>query len=88
MVTRCHVGRLEPGSHDRAEVAEVLVTGRTARTAATRRNEPEHDVVALLEPADARPDLGDDAGTLVATDHRQLERQIAGDQVFIGVTHA
>src|SRR5664280_885806 len=57
-------------------------------------------MVALDQSLDARPDLGDDAGTLVAADdrvkgvdpeHRDYLRRgchIAGAQMLIGVTHA
>ena len=33
-------------------------------------------------------DLLDDAGALVAADDRQLERQVAGDEVLVGVAQA
>ena len=33
-------------------------------------------------------DLLDHAGTLVAADDRQLERQVAGHEVLVGVAHA
>ena len=82
------VGDLPADAHQRAEVAQVLVAGRAARTATTGRDEAEHDVVAGREPADALADLFDDAGALVATDDRQLERQVTGDEVLVGVAHA
>ena len=37
-----------------AEVAQVLMAGRAARAPAAGRDEAEHDVVAGLQPADAR----------------------------------
>ena len=69
-----------------AEVAQVLVPGRARRAAAAGRDEPEHDVVTRLQPADVLADLLDDAGTLVTADDRQLERQVAGHEVLVGVT--
>ena len=77
-----------PPAHQGAEVAQVLVAGRARRAATARRDEAEHDVVAGRQPADVLADLLDDAGALVAADDRQLERQVAGHQVLVGVAHA
>ena len=71
-----------------AEVAQVLMAGGAARAPAAGRDEPEHDVVAGRQPADAGADLLHDAGALVAADDRQRERQVAGDEVLVGVAHA
>jgi hypothetical protein len=53
-----------------------------------RRDEPEHDVVAHFEPTDPFTDLFHDAGTLVATDDREFEREVTGDEMLVGVAHA
>ena len=88
VVTRRHVGRLHAGAHERTEITQVLVTGRAARAAAAGWDKPEHDMVADFEPRHAGADLGDNASAFVTTDDRQFERQVAGDEVLIGVTQA
>ena len=87
MVTGAAVGDLTTDAHQGTKVAEVLVTGRAARASAAGRDEPEHDVVTGGQPADALADLLDHAGTLVATDDRQLEREISRHEMLVGVTH-
>ena len=64
------------------------MAGRARRAAPARRDEPEHDVVAGGQPADVLADLLDDAGALVAADDRQLEREVTGQQVLVGVAQA
>ena len=64
------------------------MAGGAARATAAARDEAEHHVVAGREPADTRADLLHDAGALMAADDRQLERQVAGDQVLVAVAHA
>ena len=77
---------LQAESDQRTEITQVLVSRRTTGTPATRRDEAEHDVVAGGQPADPLADLGDDASTFVTTDDRQVERQVTGDEVLVGVT--
>ena len=46
-------------------------------------------MIAGREVLDAGADLGDDAGALVAAEHREARhRDAAGDQVVVGVAHA
>ena len=61
----------------------------TRRTLAARRDERQHHVVAGCDVLDAGADLGDDACALVAAQHREAgHRDVAGDQVVVGVAHA
>ena len=64
-----------PSRHqDATDVAQVGVPGRARGTLATGRHEAEHHVVAGLELGHTGPDLLDDAGALVAADHRERAR--------------
>src|SRR5581483_1554136 len=69
-----------------AEVAEVLLPGRAPAAESAGRDEGADDVVARLHPADARPDLFDDAGALVTADQREAGDDVAMAQVLVGVT--
>ena len=79
------VGDLAAAAEVHAEVAEVLVTRRAGRAAPARRDETEDHMVARGQPVHAGPDLLDDARSLVASDDRQRERQVAGHEVLVGV---
>jgi hypothetical protein len=68
-----------------AEVAEVLLSGRAPAAEAAGRDERTDDMVAGLDPADARPDLLDDAGTLVAPDDREPGDDVAVTEMLVGV---
>ena len=88
------------GQRHHPEVAQVLSSGGTPVTRPTGGDEGHSDVVALRHLGHVGPDLGDDAGALVAADHREhglhahhLEHlgrlaDVAGAQVLVGVAHA
>ena len=84
MVTRTAIGDLTSATHERTEVAQVLMAGRTTRATTARRNESEHDVIARCEPTHSLTHFAHDAGALVSTDDRQRERQVAGHEMLIG----
>jgi hypothetical protein len=88
VVPRGAVGDLLAEAEERAEIAQVLMTRRTAGAAAAGGDEPEHDVIARLQPADALAHLLHHAGALVAADDGQLEGQVTGDEVLVRVAHA
>jgi hypothetical protein len=88
VVARRAVGDLLAEAEDRAEIAQVLMAGRARRATPARRDEPEDDMVAGLQPRHVLTDLLDDPGALVTADDRQLERQVTGDEVLVGVAHA
>ena len=69
----------------RPQVAEVLVSCCARRAAPAGRYEPEHDVVTRDQPVDPAADLFHHACPFVATHHGQGKRQVAGDEVLIGV---
>src|SRR5581483_6902293 len=71
-----------------AEVAEVLLAGGAPAAEAAGGDERAHHVVAGLDPADARPDLLDDAGTLVAPDEGEAGNDVAVAEVLVGVAEA
>ena len=79
---------LAPRHQDTADVAQVRMAGGAGRALAARRHEAEHHVVARLQRGDARADLLDDTGALVAADHRQGHGHVARDEVLVGVAHA
>ena len=83
------VGDLRAEAHQRAEVAQVLVAGRAADGQrphdGMKPNTTWSPGASQLTPS---PTSCDDAGALVAADDRQLERQVAGDEVLVGVAHA
>ena len=68
--------------------AEHGAAARAVAAVAAVRAEREDDVVALLDVADARPQLGDDAGGLVAQHHRQRQRPVAVHDVPVAHAHA
>ena len=83
------VGDRRAGQQSGTEVAQVAHAGLTRRTFAARRDEREHDVVAGRDVLHAGADLGDDAGAFVAAEHREARhRDVAGDEVVVGVAHA
>jgi hypothetical protein len=88
VMARGAAGDLHAGAHQGTEVAQVGVASGTGVAATAGRDEAEHDVVAGLEPGHAGADRLDDACTLVPTDDGQLEGEVAGDQVLVGVAHA
>jgi hypothetical protein len=92
VVASSAVGDLHSGREGlTAHVAEVRVAGRTARAASARRDESEDHVVAGLETGDVGTHFHHDAGALVTADQRHGRRgarEIAGDEVFVGVAHA
>ena len=61
---------------------------RAVAAMAAVRAEREDDVVALLDVGDARPELDDDAGRLVAQHHRQRQRPVAVHDVPVAHAHA
>ena len=67
------------------EVAQVGVAGGAPAALAAGRDEGQHDVVAGGDAGDARADLLDDAGALVAADDREGDGDVAGDEVGVGV---
>ena len=68
------------------EVAQALTaTGAPPARAATR-DEAHDDVISRGDAPHALTDALDDSGALVATDERQRDRQVAGDDVLVGVT--
>ncbi len=88
------------GQRHHPEVAEVLAAGGTPVARPTGGDEGHGDVVALGHLGHVGPDLGDDAGSLVAPDDREhrlhahhlehLGRLADGAvaQVLVGVAHA
>ena len=72
----------------RAEVADVRVPGGAEAAVAADGQERGDDVVALLDPRDARPDLLDDAGALVAADDREARDDVPVAEVLVGVAQA
>jgi hypothetical protein len=83
------VGDRGAGEQVGAQVAQVLLATRARRALPAGGDEGGDHVVALLQPGDARADLGDDAGALVAADDRvEGDRGAARDQVFVAVTEA
>ena len=73
------------------EIAQVGVPVRARRAAAAGGDEPEHHVIAGLEPVDAVSHLLHDPGTFVAADHRRRRyeaRDVAVHGVLVGVAHA
>jgi hypothetical protein len=85
VVARGAVGDLHPDPHQSAEIAQVLMPRGAADTTTAARDEAEHDVVARRQPTDAGADFLHHAGTFVAADDRQPERQVAGDEMFVAV---
>ena len=55
---------------------------------AADRQERADDVVAGLQPGDARADFLDDPGALVAADDREPRHDVAVPQVLVGVAQA
>src|SRR6202041_483521 len=88
------------GQRHHPEIAQVLSSGGTPVTRPTGGDERNSDVVTLGYLRHIGPDLGDDAGALVAADHGEhglhahhLEHlgrlaNVAGAQVLVGVAHA
>ena len=85
------VADLEAGWERSRVVAQVGVAGDAHDAAPAGGHEPEHDVVAGLEPAHTLADLDDDPGTLVAADHGRSgggAGEVARDDVLVAMTHA
>ena len=72
----------------RAHVADRLLAARAVAAGAAVRDERADDVVADLDPRDARADLLDDPGALVAEHHRQPGLEVAVRDVHVGVAQA
>src|SRR3954453_15682035 len=71
-----------------AQIAEVAQPRLTRRTLAARGNERQHHVVAGGNVLDPGPDLGDDARSLVPTQHGEAtHRNAAGHQMVVGMAH-
>src|SRR5690348_6721075 len=70
---------------EHAEVAQVVHAAGAVRAAAAGRQEAENHGVALGDVRDIGPDARHDAGPLVAADDRERHRDVAGDQVLVGV---
>ncbi len=98
-MTGRHVGDLPAAEEILAEVAEVLVAGRTTGAPPARGDEPEDHVVPDRQPRDLGADLHDLPRSLVAADHRELldaqlllrlvgQGQVSGEQVLVGVAQA
>ena len=79
MVTARAVADLSSQTEKATEVAQVLMPGGATGAASAARNEPEHDVIAGCEPADAGTDLRfvDDTFGTVPVGGRQLFRFLA-----------
>ena len=69
----------------RAQVADARVSGGAEAAVAADRQEGGDDVVALLHAADPRPAFLDDAGALMAADHREAGQEIAVAKVLVGM---
>src|SRR6266851_2983325 len=93
------VADLAAEDQEGALVAEILAAARARRAPAAGRNEAQRDVVARLEHSDSWADLDDLARALVTADHRQRgragllddrgrDRDVAGDQVLVGMAQA
>ena len=68
-----------------AHVADRLLAGRAVAAGAAVGDERADHVVAGLDPGDARADLLDDPGALVAEHHRQPGLEVAVRDVHVGV---
>jgi hypothetical protein len=68
-----------------AEVAQVLHAAGAVRAPAAGREEAEDHGVALGDMGDPGAHADHDAGALVAADDRERHRDVAGDQVLVGV---
>ena len=68
--------------------AHVLVAGRARPAGPAGRDVGAHDPVADRDPAHVGADRLDDAGTLVAADHREAHRRVALGDVVVGVAQA
>src|SRR6185437_13940258 len=71
-----------------AEFAEVLHAPGAVRAAAAAGKEGQDDRVALLDVIDLGPDLDHDAGALVTADDRERDRDVASDEVLVGMAQA
>ena len=71
-----------------AHVADRLLAARAVAAVAAVGDERADDVVAGLDPGDARADLLDDARALVAEHHRQPGLEVAVGDVHVGVAQA
>ena len=74
--------------HGGVHVADGATPGCAVLAPATGGGERADDVVARLDPGDARPDFLDDSRTLVAENHRETGDGIADGDVDVGVTQA
>ena len=97
MLDRRAVGTVQPARARQQRACPVdrrtrLAQGWTALGAgaamATGRDEHADHVIAAGEIGDARPDLLDDAGRLVAERHRQRARPVAVDHRQVGMAQA
>src|SRR5262249_47873260 len=69
--------------------AQIGLARQTRRALPAFRRIERNDVVALLHARHARPDIDDDAGTLVAEDGREQSFRVgAGERELVGVTDA
>jgi hypothetical protein len=84
------VADLAAGREGGGVVAQVGVTCHAHLAPAAGGHEPEHHMIAGLEPVDALADLDDHARTLMTPDHgrrRCCAREIAGHDVLVAVAH-
>ena len=72
-----------------AEVAQVALAGLAGPTDTTRGDERSGNVITGPQIVDALADLDDDARAFVTAEHRKAKhRNVAGDDVMVGMTHA
>jgi hypothetical protein len=81
---------MKAGKEYRSVVAQIGASACAGRTLPTGREEPEHHVIAGRKPSHPWPDFLDHARAFVSADNWVSERpaEVAGDQVFIGMTQA